>query len=630
MPLGGKPVLFRTTTRATERSLHTTTPEPGTQAPVIARFRASRPWQDCPSCHDVARSRCPVPLHKFVTDSPRSSPPCERARHGQRRQTESKRPCMYATRLPRRTARLPRSSRPSFLTGPLDPLRAARDRIGLALLAADGVRRSALARVRRSHLVRWRHRAPIARELLLAPPDLRPVDASFVDELGYGSLGLAGLTAELGDASPFAAQPPSPAWARELHGFGWLRHFTVVRTLDNEALARRLVEQWLAIPRRSLPEAWAPDVVGRRMLSWLAHAGLLLDGADRREQAILLRSLEDQAGYLSAAWRDAPEGYPKLLALIALVQSCLCIGGHERRLEAAEKHLIAELNRQILDDGGHASRNPGTLVAMLLDLLPLRQCFGARDLTPDSALTGAIDRMMGHAAPAAAGGRPAGALQRHGSHRAGCAGAWCSPTSAAPAARRRRFPRRATCVWSAAPACSSSMPARRRPIPLAGEACAGCLSFELSAGEELLLVNGGAPAAAHEHARASARGTACHNTLVLGGQSSSTLVRNAALRRRLGAPPIRHPDRVTCAVEERDDGAVVLRAAHDGYTGRFGLVHARTLILGADGTCLDGEDTLDGAKGERAPRAGHPGGGAFPSAPASRRALRHRRKARPI
>ena len=175
---------------------------------------------------------------------------------------------------------------------------------------------------------------------------------------------------------------------------------------------------------------------------------------------------------------------------------------------------------------------------------------------------------------------------------------WCSPTSAAPAAEPPavsasgyvRLERGASVlvVDAGAPP----------PIPLAGEACAGCLSFELSAGEELLLVNGGAPAAAHDHARASARGTACHNTLVLGGQSSATLVRNAGLRRRLGAAPIRHPDRVTCAVEEREDGAVVLRAAHDGYAGRFGLVHARTLILGADGACLDGEDTLDGAKGE--------------------------------
>src|SRR5262245_50849936 len=506
---------------------------------------------------------------------------------------------MHVTRPPRRSARLPRSSRSLLPAGPLDPVREARDRLGLALLTADGMRRSALARVRRSRLMRWRHRAPIAHELLLAPPDLRPVDPSFVDEVGYGTIGLAGQTAELHDASPFAIRPPSDAWARELHGFGWLRHFAVARTADNEGLARRLVEQWLAIPRREAPLAWAPDVVGRRMISWLSHAGLLLDGADRRPHATFLRSLEDQAGYLSASWRDAPEGYPKLLALIGLVQACLCIGGHERRLEAAQKCLIAELDRQILDDGGHASRNPQTLIALLLDLLPLRQCFGARDFTPDAGLGRAIERMMpmlrrlrlGDGQLARFNGM--GATERDALAMVlaydRAEGRPVDASAISPSGYVRIERGATVVVVDAGPAPS---------IDLAGEACAGCLSFELSTGAQLLLVNGGMPAAVHERAAAAARATASHNTLVLADQSSARLVRNAVLKRRIGAAPIVLPGRVTCEAEEAGDGGVMLRASHDGYLARFGLMHRRALLLSADGLCLDGEVALEGAKGE--------------------------------
>src|SRR4029079_11926514 len=50
--------------------------------------------------------------------------------------------------------------------------------------------------------------------------------------------------------------------------------------------------------------------------------------------------------------------------------------------------------RQVLPDGGHASRNPGALVELLLDLLPLRQAFAARNVPPPPALNNAIDRMM--------------------------------------------------------------------------------------------------------------------------------------------------------------------------------------------------------------------------------------------
>ncbi len=501
---------------------------------------------------------------------------------------------------PRRSRKRSLRSRLSLSSGAADPLREARERIGLALRTADGVRRSALARLRRSRLARWRHRAPVAEELLLAPPDLRPVDPSFAEEVASGSIGLAGLTATLGGASPFAVRPPSAAWARELHGFGWLRHFAGVRTVENEALARRLLEQWLAGQRRHLPEAWAPDVVGRRTISWLSYAALLLDGAGRRPHAAFLRSLEDHAGYLSASWRDAPQGYPKLLALIGWVQACLCIGGHERRLEVAERHLIAELDRQVLDDGGHVSRNPGTLVALLLDLLPLRQCFGARGPTPDGGagkgLGDAIDRTMAMLRRLRLGDGQLARFNGMGATERDALAmvlAYDRGRRADPPAVSRsgylRMEGGATVVVVDAGAAP--------PLDVAGEACAGCLSFELSSGAELVLVNGGTPAMAHERATAAARGTASHNTLVLAGQSSGRLVRSASLKRRIGAQPIRLPRRVTCEVSETGDGAM-LRASHDGYANRFGLIHARALLLRPDGECLDGEDTLEGAKSD--------------------------------
>jgi uncharacterized heparinase superfamily protein len=102
---------------------------------------------------------------------------------------------------------------------------------------------------------------------------------------------------------------------------------------------------------------------------------------------------------------------------------------------------------------------------------------------------------------------------------------------------------------------------------------------------------------AHERAIAAARGTASHNTLVLAGQSSARLVRSALLRHRIGTAPIMLPERVTCDVSETGDG-VLLQASHDGYLARFGLTHARTLLLAADGRRLDGEDTLEGANGD--------------------------------
>jgi uncharacterized heparinase superfamily protein len=132
-------------------------------------------------------------------------------------------------------------------------------------------------------------------------------------------------------------------------------------------------------------------------------------------------------------------------------------------------------------------------------------------------------------------------------------------------------------------------------MELAGAACAGCLSFELSAGSQLLLVNGGFPGPAETRRRPVARATSSHNTLCLGERSSSRLVRDARIEREIGGSPLQHPDKVTCAVREAGD-AIELEVSHDGYAKDLGLTHTRSLKLDAAGARLEGRDRLDSEK----------------------------------
>jgi uncharacterized heparinase superfamily protein len=496
------------------------------------------------------------------------------------------------TQLPRDLAKPARGELPRRAPG-----LTARERLGLAVLAAEQARRGVFARMRLSRLLRWRYRSPQADDLLLAPPDLRVADPSFAEELSDGTMGLAGAIAHVGSSSLFRITPPSPEWARELHGFGWLRHLGVAAASPRaQTLARDLVLEWIAGSQRRRAPAWAPDVVARRVMSWLAHAGILLDGVERRPYVAIMKSLEDQVTYLTASWRNAPDGYPRLLAVIGLVAARLCVAGQERRLDAAEEHLVRELSRQILDDGGHISRNPQVTIELLLDLLPLRQCFTARGRPPHPVLAAAIASMtemlrhlrLGDGSIARFNGM--GATERDtlstllAYHRSRLESGRTAPPSGY--VRLERGDTVAIADAGAPP-----------PLALAGQACAGCLSFELTCGSEPLIVNAGAPASARPGtSRAVSRATASHNTLCLGEQSSSKLIRNARLERQIGAPPIRNPTRVTCDLAERE-GVLVLDASHDGYVADFGLIHARRLSLAADGRKLAGEDRLTASKG---------------------------------
>jgi uncharacterized heparinase superfamily protein len=273
----------------------------------------------------------------------------------------------------------------------------------------------------------------------------------------------------------------------------------------------------------------------------------------------------------------------------------LCIAANERRLAHSTKLLIAELERQILPDGCHLSRNPWVLVELLLDLLPLRRCFAAQGKTPDPALVAAIRRATGMLCQLRLGDgmlarfNGAGTVERDtlATVLAHTQGQPPSPL-AIPPSGYVRLERGSTIVVAdvgAAP-----------PLQLAGAACAGCLSFEVSTGSELLFVNAGAPGHGDASRRAIARATASHSTLCVGDQSSSKLIRNARLERELGGAPLRHPDRVTSRIKEHD-GGIELEARHDGYLQRFSLLHTRTLRLGGDGNTLEGIDRLHGAQG---------------------------------
>ena len=474
--------------------------------------------------------------------------------------------------------------------------RTARERIGLAVLAVERAGRGALARMRRSRLLRWRYRAPAADELLLAPPDLRGRDTSFAEEAGAGSLGLAGFLANLNGRSPFAISPPHPAWVRELNGFGWLRHLDAAGSGEARAMAQQLVGEWIRRGRRQRAHVWAPEVVGRRVVSWLAHARVLLDGAEPKRYAAVMASLTDQVTYLAASWRNASDGYPRLLALIGLVHADLCIADHDRQLAQSQKLLAAELERQIEPDGGHLSRNPSILVELLLDLLPLRQCFAARGRTPEPSLIAAVGRMTAMLRHLRLGDGNLARFNGMGTTQRDALAtvlAYDEGRAAPPDMPIRsgyaRLQRGGVVVLvdvGAAP-----------PLELAGAACAGCLSFELSTGAELLLVNGGTPALAQAQRHAVARATASHTTLCLGEQSSAKLLRNARLERAIGSALLRHPDRVACEVRHGEGGAIELEASHDGYVEAFGLLHTRTLKLDAAGTRLDGCDRLIAAKG---------------------------------
>ncbi|MBV9563793.1 MAG: heparinase II/III family protein [Bradyrhizobium sp.] len=434
--------------------------------------------------------------------------------------------------------------------------------------------------------------------LIIAPHDLRTADATRAAEIYAGRFVFAGKIVTCHGRSIFDLEPPSEDWEVALLGFGWLRHLRAADTAITRANARALIDDWISHPAHSRAIARRADVLSRRVISLLSQAPLVLSDTDGKFYRRYLRGLSREIRYLRLAMLDVPDGVPRLQVLIALCYAALCLANQARHIRIASRRLSEELQQQILPDGGHVSRNPGALIELLIDLLPLRQTFAARNIAPPPALLNAIDRMMPmlrffrHGDGTIAlfngmSGTPSDLLatllaydDTHG-----------TPMASMPHSGFQRLDAGAMTVITDAGA--------PPPPNVSHDAHAGCLSFEMSSVQCRIVINCGMPSTGRDNWRTFARSTAAHSTLTYHDTSSCQFVELTAMKRFLhGSPIVSGPVNVD-NFREGVPGGVLLTTSHDGYLARFGLIHRRVLMIAQDGARLDGEDSLAPAPGGR-------------------------------
>lgn len=438
--------------------------------------------------------------------------------------------------------------------------------------------------------------------LIIAPHDLRTTDATRAAEIYAGRFVFAGKIVNCHGRSIFDLEPPSDDWEAALLGFGWLRHLRAADTAISRANARALVEDWISNPKRKRKIAWRADVLARRTISLLSQAPLVLNETDGKFYRRYLRALTREIRHLRYVMIDIPDGVPKLQVLTALSYASLCLANQGRHIRSATKKLSDELQKQIMPDGGHISRNPGALIELLLDLLPLRQTFAARNIAPPPALLNAIDRMM-----------PMLRFFRHNDGSFALFNGMSNVPSGMVAtllayddthgAPMAHMPHTGFQRLEAATTTLIIDTGPPPPASVSHDAHAGCLSFELSSGNSRIVVNCGMPSTGRDNWRAFARSTPAHSTLTYRDTSSCQFVERTTMKKLLqGAPVVSGPGNVESYREAVANG-ILLTTSHDGYLNQFGMIHRRVLMMSHDGLRVDGEDSLMPAPGTRTKNA---------------------------
>jgi uncharacterized heparinase superfamily protein len=431
----------------------------------------------------------------------------------------------------------------------------------------------------------------IPQKLLIAPQDIRTSDPTIAADIYAGHIKFAGKLLETHGRSPFDLPPPSEAFAVELHGFGWLRHFRAAETLLSKVNARALVADWIERNgRRPSGIVGRTDVTARRLMSWLGQAPLLLDGADATFYKTFIKAMSADAKRLQRFLKATPPTELRLLVQLALTHYALSCAETDAELKNASANLCDVLDDQIMADGGHISRNPGVVLNTLLDLLPLKLAFLWRRIQTPQPIVAAIDRMM-----------PMLRMMRHadggvalfngmGATRADFVAAvlaqddtMAPPPLNAPYAGYQRIEHGQSVVIIDAGIAPK--------LPLAAKANAAPSAFEFSAEGCRIVVNCGAPPPHRFEMTPFARLTAAHSTLIVADKTIGQFVRSRLMRALVGEQYVGGARMVELQRAATSEGTLIT-LDHDGYLKKYGVIHQRKLAVSSDGWRLEGEDGL--------------------------------------
>ncbi|MBV1866975.1 MAG: heparinase II/III family protein [Marinosulfonomonas sp.] len=408
-------------------------------------------------------------------------------------------------------------------------------------------------------------------------------------QLSAGNFLFAGTLVVEPDKSIWQLPDIDPQFEEEIQGFMWLDDLAATGDMAARERAQNWLTEWIERYGRGHGAGWTPDLTGRRLVRWINHAILLLNGQPRDMSLAYYSSLAQQTIFLSKRWQAASAGLPRFEALTGLIYAGLALTGMDAYVDPAIKALARECREQIDAEGGIPTRNPEELLEVftLLNWAATALAEAGKLAGPDHLQAiGRIAptlRMLRHSDGGLArfhgGGR---GTEGRLDHALATSGVKSVTTDGLSMGYARLQGGRTSVILDAA----------KPPVGVSSyNAHASTLAFELTSGRRPLIVSCGSGTSFGSDWFRAGRATASHSTLAIDGFSSARLGRKGLIggheRELLGEAPTNV--RVQSLADEGSHGIVV---GHDGYLPTHGLTHIRQIELAANGRAIAGEDTL--------------------------------------
>jgi uncharacterized heparinase superfamily protein len=428
-------------------------------------------------------------------------------------------------------------------------------------------------------LVRWTWTGPANEDMIGALGEFRPTDRETVLEMMQGRYLLASKLVDTHGVSPFSLEVDHDDWQDDLQAFNWLRHFREARTDEERRFARTLALDWIGREGHFSRDTWGPSLTARRVLNWLRHYNILLEGSTQDQAQQISRSLSTQISSLKLRGGLTTDPVDALLVAIALVGVALCADRPASEVEARVRRVLDLVDDQIDEDGLHRTRSAKTQVQLLVELITIKQAM-RRDHEQLSAELDELTESMHRALDAISLGTGEPAYFN---------GTGQMPHDLIVAVQAQSAARaRETGVaggYGRLIAGRSIVVADSGVVPdpaYTRHAHASALAFEFSHGRDLVVCNCGPAPSDYEDGMLFRQGIA-HSAPTVNALSAAAIPTNGPLAGRLvqlGRPS---------EIEARNADDTLIISSH-GYAERFGVTLERHLTLLAEGKTLVGQD----------------------------------------
>ena len=408
-------------------------------------------------------------------------------------------------------------------------------------------------------------------------------------QLCAGNLMFAGHLVEAPGKAPWDIAVREQEFLDEIHGFGWLDDLAAAGTPQAGKLAASWTSDWIKRYGNGRGAGWVPDLTGRRLIRWVHHGLMLVQGKSATERDEFFLVLGRQALFLGRRWSKAAPGLPRFEALSGLIYAGLALENMQHYVAPATRALAQECRTQIDASGGILTRNPEELLEVFTLLTWTAAALRDAGWTLAPAHLAAIDRIAptlrslrhsdGSLARFHGGGR---GLEGRLDHALVQSGNKKVENNALAMGYARLSAGRTTVIIDAA----------RPPLGRASiNAHASSLAFELCSGRRPVIVNCGSGVSFGADWRRAGRATPSHSTLYIDGLSSARLGRTLSYGGRAREALIDGPTKLLCEIDQKGD-KTRFEGGHNGYVSQNGLTHVRKLDLSGDGRSLVAEDIL--------------------------------------